>query len=349
MRVNDRMNTYNLLLVIKPTNFKHTLDHLAFDLLQEEEDTAIEVSPYEALVIQDASKIGALEDLPNPVPWQDLLSSDQIPQEIPIPGMTDKLLRGPRAEVNVQDMDQWSVFTENLRCMVNDTPAPRFDIQGQGCLDFSPERMHRLDGAKDISMAPLDFQYMPASEFMVRYQGITSELNVNMENDDAVDVTTTYLGKEFIHITDVFKPEQAFPIYSNCHTWGQFVGGAMIDILLDTGDSKRYMLKVFYLRHPHLHKYSKFYSTIRTLQVGNGELVTALFVIPLVLKICGHLFEIYTLVSEIQQSMDLIFGVKNMCEIEGEVSCQTSQFKFLNRPLPIFPLNTHRIKVGYAF
>ena len=47
-----------------------------FDLLQEEEDTAIEVSPYEALVIQDASKISALEDLPNPVPWQDLLSSD---------------------------------------------------------------------------------------------------------------------------------------------------------------------------------------------------------------------------------------------------------------------------------
>ena len=187
---------------------------------------------------------------------------------------------------------------------------------------------------------------MPASEFMDRYQGITSELNVNMEYDDAVDVTTTYLGKESIDITDTFKPEQAFPIYSNCHTWGQFVGGGMIDILLDTGASKSYKSKGFYMRHPHLHKYPKFHSTIRNLQVGNGELVAALFVIPLVLKICGHLFEIYTSVSEIQQSMDHIFGVKNMIEIEGEVSCQTSQFKFLNRSLPIFPLNTHKIKVG---
>ena len=35
-----------------------------------------------------------------------------------------------------------------------------------------------------------------------------------------------------------------------------------------------------------------------------------------------------------------------MFEIEGEVSCCTSQFKFLNRSLPIFPLSTHRIKVG---
>ena len=50
--------------------------------------------------------------------------------------------------------------------------------------------------------------------------------------------------------------------------------------------------------------------------------------------------------SEIQQSMDLIFGVKNMFEIEEEVSCRTSQFKFLNRSLPLFSLPTHRIKVG---
>ena len=50
--------------------------------------------------------------------------------------------------------------------------------------------------------------------------------------------------------------------------------------------------------------------------------------------------------SEIQQSMDLILGVKNMFELEGEVSCRTSQFKFLNRSLPLFPLSTHRIKVG---
>ena len=149
-----------------------------------------------------------------------------------------------------------------------------------------------------------------------------------------------------MNITDTFQPEQDFPIYSNCHTRGQFAGGGMIDILLDTGASKSYMSKGFYMRHPHLHRYPKFNSTIKNLQVGNGELVAALFVIPFVFKIGEHLFEIYTLVSEIQQSMDLIVGVKNMFELEGEVSCRTSQFKFLNRSLPLFPLSTHRIKVG---
>ena len=313
-----------------------------FFLLREENDPVIEVSPYEALVIQDASKIGALESLPNPGPQQEILKGVQIPKIL----KTDCVLTNPGEEVNVQGMDSWSVFTDRLRYTAPATPAPGHDIQGQGCLDFSADRVNRLDQAKDVGMAPLDFKSLQASEYMDRYNDITIELNVNMDYDDAVDVTTTYLGREAVNITDTFQPEQDFPIYSNCHTRGQFAGGGMIDILLDTGASKSYMSKGFYMRHPHLHRYPKFNSTIKNLQVGNGELVAALFVIPFVFKIGEHLFEIYTLVSEIQQSMDLIIGVKNMFELEGEVSCRTSQFKFLNRSLPLFPLSTHRIKVG---
>ena len=124
------------------------------------------------------------------------------------------------------------------------------------------------------------------------------------------------------------------------------MGGGILDILLDTGASKSYMSKGFYMRHPHLHRYPKFNSTVKNLQVGNGELVATLFVIPFVFKIEKHMFEVYTLVSEIQQNMDIILGIKNMFEIEGEISCCTSQFRFLNRSLPIFTLSSHRIKVG---
>ena len=64
---------------------------------------------------------------------------------------------------------------------------------------------------------------MSTREYLDRYDGITSELNVNMEYDDVVDVTTAYLGHESIKIVDTFRSEQPFPIHSNCHTWGQFV------------------------------------------------------------------------------------------------------------------------------
>ena len=318
-----------------------------FCLLREDKDSLTEVSPYEALVIKDSSKIGAKESLPTPGPQQDIMNPEDIPpMNKEAPYRTDIFDDSLGREPNFQYIDRWSIFTEKLRYTVPRKSTPVYDIQGQGCMDFSPERVNRADQAKEVSMAPLDFHYMPASEYMDRYHGVTSELHVNMEYDDAVDVTTTYLGQESLNLTDTFYPEQAFSIHPNCHTEGQFVGGGMIDVLLDTGASKSYMSKSFYMRHTHLHKYPKFHSTIRNLQVGNGELVAALFVIPFVFQIGKHLFEIYTLVSEIQQSMDLIIGVKNMFEIEGEVSCRTSQFKFLNRSLPLFPLSTHRIKVG---
>ena len=81
-------------------------------------------------------------------------------------------------ETNLQYMDRWSIFTEKLRYTVPSKSTPGYDIQGQGCMDFSPERVNRVDQAKEVSMAPLDFRYMPASEYMDRYHGITSELNV---------------------------------------------------------------------------------------------------------------------------------------------------------------------------
>ena len=251
-------------------------------------------------MINDTSRIGAIESLSNLEPQQETLTADQIPYPKLEPQIKQDTLVDPNEGINLQDMDRWSVFTEHLRYTIPETTAPGFDIQGQGCLDFSPERLNRSDQAKEVSMAPLEFHHMPASDYLDKYDGITSELNVNLEYDDSVDVTTTYLGHESIKITDTFHPEQAFPIYSNCHTWGHFVGGGMLDVLLDTGASKSYMSKAFYMRHPHLHKYPKFNSTVRNLQVGNGELVATLFVIPFFFKIGRHLFEVYPLVSEIQ-------------------------------------------------
>ena len=161
-----------------------------FSLLREENGPVIEVSPYEALVIQDASKIGALESLPNPGPQQEILNEVQISKNL----KTDCVLTNPGEEVNVQGMDSWSVFTDRLRYTAPATPAPGYDIQGQGCPDFSAERVNRLDQARDVGMVPLDFKRLQASEYMDRYDGIAIELNVNMDYDDAVDVTTTYLG-----------------------------------------------------------------------------------------------------------------------------------------------------------
>ena len=62
-----------------------------------------------------------------------------------------------------------------------------------------------------------------------------------------------------------------------------------------------------------------------------------LFIIPVIVDIHGHRFEIYTLVSEIHENVDLVLGIKNIFELEGVISSRDCCFKFLNRSIPIYP------------
>ena len=41
---------------------------------------------------------------------------------------------------------------------------------------------------------------------------------------------------------------------------------------------------------------------------------------PIIVNLSGHIFEIYTLVSEIHENVDLVLGIKNMFEVEGVIS-----------------------------
>ena len=75
---------------------------------------------------------------------------------------------------------------------------------------------------------------------------------------------------------------------------------------------------------------------MQRIQVGNGQFVSVLFIIPVIIDVHGHKFEIYTLVSEIHENVDLVLGIKNVFKLEGVLNSQDC-FKFLNRSLPIFP------------
>ena len=104
--------------------------------------------------------------------------------------------------------------------------------------------------------------------------------------------------------------------------------GTECDILVDTGASKSYMSKSYFMRCKSLHFLCKFTSTNTRIQVGKGQYVGVLFVIPVVMTIQRHRFEIFTLVSEIHENEDLVIGIKNLFELEGVIDsllCKLSE------------------------
>ena len=58
--------------------------------------------------------------------------------------------------------------------------------------------------------------------------------------------------------------------------------------------------------------------------------------ILVIIDVHGHRFEVFTLVSEIHDNLDLVLGMKNVFELEGVIDTWDSSFKFLNRSLSFF-------------
>ena len=71
--------------------------------------------------------------------------------------------------------------------------------------------------------------------------------------------------------------------------------------------------------------------------MGNDQCPSILFIIPVIIDVHGHRFEIYTLVSEIHKNDDLVLGIKNVFALEGAITSRDCCFKFLNWSVLIFP------------
>ena len=112
--------------------------------------------------------------------------------------------------------------------------------------------------------------------------------------------------------------------------------GTPMKLFFDSGSSRSYLSKKFYDSNPVLHDMPKFVTTC----------TGALFVIPLLFMSCGHTFEIFTIVAEIDDDMDLVFGFKNMTETEGMLNTRTGEYDFIGRSIPLSPQNDLDVPAG---
>ena len=184
------------------------------------------------------------------------------------------------------------------------------------------------------------------NRYMNIYDKVYAEVVTTSRFDENVDLSTTYLGRINMQREEMLKAEESFPISEQVLVKGNLTDGEECQILLDTGASKSYMSKSYYLRCKSLHSLLKFASNMQRIQVGNGQYVGVLFVIPVIIKINGLRLEVFMLVSEIFDNIDMVLGIKNLFELEGVIDTRESNFKFLSRSIPIFPREQVVVKPG---
>ena len=233
-------------------------------------------------------------------------------------------------------MEQWSILSNIL----NYVQHSKFNSMNHS-LSVKPVNRYKINPDEEKEFREVDFGTILQNlqeEYLDVYEGIQSYIVSSNRFDENSDIRTTYLGRvECKESQDKLKVEESFPISENGYTLGRLLDGMKCQLLLDTGASKAFMSKSFYMCCKSLHTLPKFARTTQKLQVGNGQCVGVLFIIPVIVEIHGHRFEIYMLVSKIHENVDLVLGIKNVFELEGVINSRDCRFEFLNKSVPIYP------------
>ena len=246
-----------------------------------------------------------------------------------------------RIEMQKTQMEQWSILSNLLNCIQHS----RFNSMNHS-LDVKPVNKYQMKSNNSLSLSDrefrkVDFGKAPQSlqdEYLDVYEGIQSDIVSSNRFDEKSDISTTYLGQiGHKESQDKLRAEESFPISENGYTIGRLLDGAKCQLLLDTGASKPFMSKSFYMCCKSVHTLPKFTATMQKIQVGSGQCVSVLFTIPVIIEVHNHRFEIYTLVLEIFKNVDLVLGIKNIFELEGVINSRDCRFEFLNRSVPIYP------------
>ena len=243
------------------------------------------------------------------------------------------------------EMKNWSIFSDNIRYIQHDkmtTQNLNFDT-----LDYRNHKdLHLQLKEEPLLSLDIDFGLYPdvtKARYLDVYEDVYAEMVCTSKFDENSDLSMTYFGQTDMTRSTEIKAEERFSITSQGFAAGKLLDGTECQILLDTGATKSYMSKSYYLRCKTLHALPKFSSNTQRIQVGNGQYVSVLFVIPVIIDIHGHRFEIFTLVSEIHDNVDLVMGMKNIFELEGVIDSRESCFSFLSRSIPFFPVTTVEI------
>ena len=215
---------------------------------------------------------------------------------------------------NNSQIEQWSILSDNIVYVRSEDRDIMNGIEIKPIDYREHKRIYRKMGKEGGEKLEMDFGEsleIMKSRYMDVYDDVYAEV-VTTRFDENVDLSTMYLGRIDMKREEVMKAEESFPISEQGFVMGKLMNSEECQILLDTGASKSYMSKSYYLKCKSQHKLPKFNSKMQRIQVGNGQYVEVLFVIPVIVEINKHRLEVFTLVSEIFDNVDMVLGIKNL-------------------------------------
>ena len=170
-------------------------------------------------------------------------------------------------------MKEWSILSDHIKYITSDKDET-FNNLSIDHLNYRKDiHLYRELQKKDSPSTNLNFGDSPTklkSEYLDVYKGKYAEIISSNRFDQDADLSTTYLGQMDMTRDIEVKAKECFAITAHGYTNGKLLDGTECGILVDTGMSKSYMSKSYFMRCKSLHSLPKFTSATTRIQVGNG-------------------------------------------------------------------------------
>ena len=211
--------------------------------------------------------------------------------------------KAEKVETLMTQMEQCSIMSN----VINYVQHSRFHSMKHTLDNKAVNKYKHKSSTDDREFKELDFGTMAQKlqeEYMDIYEGIQSEIVSSNRFDENSDLSTTYIGMVDKENQHKLKAEESFPISEHGYTSGRLLDVTECQLLSYMGASRSFMSKSFYMQCKSLHSLPQFASRTQRIQVGKGQCVSVLFIIPVIIDVHGHIFEIYNLVSETHENVD---------------------------------------------
>ena len=147
------------------------------------------------------------------------------------------------------EMRNWSIFSDNVRYVQHDQATTQnLNVDTLDYRDHK-ELYFKLREKKGKTL-DIDFGLYPdviRSRYLDVYEGVYAEMVYANKFNENSELSMTYLGQTKMTRDTRIKADERFPITGQGFASGKLLDGMECQILLDTGATKSYMLKSYYL------------------------------------------------------------------------------------------------------
>ena len=171
-----------------------------------------------------------------------------------------------RDDIKTKQMIHWSILSDLTKYIYRSSSSDMTPSLTVKPLDYHQHKRlyHNLKTDKDLKIDVIFEGDKIKDEYFDKYESIYAEVSQASRFDESTDLSTIYYGKTDMTRDMIIKAEEKFPISGWGYTNGKLLDNTECSILIDTGTSKSYMSKSYYMQCKSLHTLPEFASTMQS-------------------------------------------------------------------------------------